>query len=139
MLPLWIEQEVEHVWSKDTSIDSDNPNFDHAKWIETGDDQFLPLKAGEKPTVFVIKGVSREVIKRANAMLMRGDAEESVEAMDLLIRHGVVTVRNCEQWVPGVREKDGSLKQSALSIFRNPNLCAELGIRIQKLSMLPEK
>jgi len=44
-----------HIYSKDPALDRDSEAFDHDKWIETGDDKYLPVKDGLTPVRFTLK------------------------------------------------------------------------------------
>lgn len=49
-------QSYHHVYSADPALDTGHPDFDHAKWCETGDDKFLPRKQGGPPAcVFTLR------------------------------------------------------------------------------------
>lgn len=135
MLPIWIDQEVEYVCSFDPAIDKENPDFNHAKYVETGDEKYLPIKQGEKPTKFVLRGVSRDVWKSVSADMLRSDM---LPAFESLVRHGIVKAINFGDW-KAERDKDGGLSKASMQPFRSIAWLSELGLRIQNLSSVPEK
>ena len=46
--------DYKHVYSNDKALDVEREDFDHAKWVETGQEKFLPIKDGCKPVQFTL-------------------------------------------------------------------------------------
>lgn len=44
-----------HIYSKDGALDRESPDFDHDKWVETGDDKYLPTKDGLTAVKFTLR------------------------------------------------------------------------------------
>lgn len=50
-----------HYYSRDPAFDVESEAFDHERWMETGDDAYLPRKAGgPQPTAFVVQPLSQK-------------------------------------------------------------------------------
>jgi len=68
--------EYDHVYSQDPAIDTESEDYDHAKWLESGFEKFLPLKPGQTPTVFRLRHLT---------------AKEHSDLMDMAQDHGVAS------------------------------------------------
>jgi hypothetical protein len=76
--------EYSHVYSQDPAIDADSESYDHAKWVESGSPEFLPLKPGQKPTEFRLRHLTaKEHARLADMVQIDGMVTAATEAFQL--------------------------------------------------------
>src|SRR3990167_302773 len=94
MLQKKLDSQIEYIASMDGALDKENEAFDWDKYVQSGDTKHIPIKDGATPTVFVIQGLSRDVL----GVVVRGfDSSsqwERIEAFDAAVKHGLRRVRN---------------------------------------------
>ena len=77
--------EYEHYYSKDPALGGEG--FDHAKWLETGDDQYIPARTGTSPVKFTLRRLSsREWIFVQDVASKEGNGSGSWMAVALALR-----------------------------------------------------
>lgn len=78
----------------DQAIDREAPGFDFMKFAETEDQQYIPLKGSEVPTVFHYKTLSMRRMQRI--MSMRSDEVGSPEQSFEALAYGLKKVEGME-------------------------------------------
>ena len=63
--------EYTHVYSKDPALDVKHESFDHARFVESGEQSFLPTVQGQKPTLFTLRRLGGREIERLNGVVAR--------------------------------------------------------------------
>lgn len=49
-----------HIYSRDAALDIEREDFDHEKWIDLGDEKYLPTLDGRTATEFVMRHLTDE-------------------------------------------------------------------------------
>lgn len=125
-----------YVWSKDPSLDRDNPAFNWPEFERTSSLEHAPAKEGCKLTVFEITPLSRKLFMRVFSM------GASLDQMNEAIAYGLKGLRDYQSEGRPVELKttkaDGEERLTAETLDRlfEPMLWVELGKRILELSQL---
>jgi hypothetical protein len=133
-----------HVWDKDGALDTANPIYDHAEFVKTGDLKYVPVKEGERLTIFELAPLSRVQFQRVLGLRVQGDA---IDAAALALAYGLRGVQNLHDEngneVTVKRQTDdlGELRASkaTLDAIYDMTLIAQLGTRIINESTLRPK
>lgn len=127
---------VEWIYEGDSAIDRDSKKFDHDKFEETLDLKYVPLRKDCKPTVFVVRQLSRK-------QFINVTSQDGVSSMmDEAIRYGLVSVKNFEldgKKVSVKREKTDlgeAVTEESLDQLHSPKVSGSLGAFIVRLSRL---
>lgn len=141
MLQKRLDADLEYVSVMDPAINADDPACDLDKYRETGDRKYAPLKEGATPTVFVLRGLSRDALMPVIKGFSASAQWERIEAFETAVKYGLKRVRN----FVGKDGKDVELRfeqtpigealtKDALEEIYDVALVVELGGRIQEAS-----
>lgn len=132
---------IKYVYSDDPALDKKDPGYNPDAFESSGDMAHLPVKLGEKLTIFHLKSLSMKRVQRITSM-KRLDGDFTAEQFGECVAFGLKDVENMEvngkkfelqlEEVNGEeRVKDKSLEQiHSIILFR------ELGMRILAVSNL---
>jgi hypothetical protein len=94
----------DHICSFDDAIDSEHADCDHDKWMDTGDDTFLPRKTKKKPTIFTLRHLSGRAHRRiADISTTEGNAEACYQ----IVRYSLSAIKNPDIPLELERDDDG--------------------------------
>ena len=131
-----LTETITHIWTDDPAIDSSSPEFNADKYIETGDEKYLPMKEGEEPTRFRIAPLTR---KQWLEVSSQGGLTAQV---DVAVAYALRGVENLEingsplHLETEPTSKGNRVKQEYLDQIWDPSLMTELGARIISISRL---
>lgn len=141
MLQKRLDAQIEYISSLDGAIDREAPGFDWDKYTATLDAKHLPIKAGSTPTVFVLQGLSRDVLGVVVKGFDSSAQWERIEAFDAAVKYGLKRVRNFKN----AKGDDVELKfeqsslgegldKASINAIYDPQLFIELGSKIYEAS-----
>ncbi len=67
----------QHILSFDPALDIDSDEHKIDRYLETGDEQFMPMKAGEQATVFTLRHLTGEVRRKLKDLIRSGGQDKS--------------------------------------------------------------
>lgn len=153
MISRRVHRTVDHVWTEDPALDKEAEGF-AAKWrkfLETGNVDELPLKNGQRPTVFRLASLKREAVLQLSD-IVHADVKSLVRAgndrviglaffrsFEAAVSRGLVGVQNftddAGRPVSLRFDDDGLVHKETLEDLLYPELMRELGLRILEISM----
>lgn len=126
-----------HVWSLDPALDRENEKFEEhwRKFLKSGDVASLPLRDGQRPTVFTLIPLNR-------GLFLRLEKLDGLTSHHEIVAYALKAVDGFE--VDGIPvkldEKDAGgfkrLTDECLDKLYDPNLFAALSVRVLEVSRL---
>ncbi len=133
-----------HVWDQDPALDRESEAFSHESFVRTGDMKHLPVKEGQRLTIFELAPLSR---RQFQEVIQLRTQERPIDAAVLAVSFGLRGVQNFydasgqELQVAFITEGDGTKRVSPATLDQlyDISLIGQLGTRIINESTLRPK
>lgn len=130
-----------HVWDQDPALDKENEAYSFESFTRTGDMKHLPVKEGQKLTVFQLAPLSR---RQFQEVIQLRTQERPIDAAVLAVSFGLRGVENFydaagqELQVTFITDGDGTKRVSPATLDQlyDVSLIGQLGTRIINESTL---
>ena len=82
----------EYIFSEDDAVDHSHADFDATRYERELEPQYLPLRAGERPTRFVCKPLAREVMTKIARITGITGTDNYAEACQVAVAYGLKSI-----------------------------------------------
>lgn len=101
----------DYIFAEDSAIDQNHSDYDPEAYEEDLDPKHLPLKPGERPTVFQCKPLGRVALAMVKELV---EQDRRMDAQQVAVQYGLSAIKDGPPELAVERDKTGRIKTSTM-------------------------